>query len=742
MPRHRLVRAALGLIVALGMAWNLPALAEEAAPCPERPPRPPGASYRHDAAIENQPVEVYARELRLMEDSASEFTGAVELHHDGQSLKAEQLRYDKNSGLAEATGDVLFQDASGLSYLTQEMRLNLESRIGHAGSGQFALVDGSARGDAERIDFEGPDHTRFTRVRYTTCAPGQDDWYLKISELRLDTAEDIGVARRTSINFYGVPLIYLPYLSFPISDERKSGFLLPRIGYASERGGQFSIPYYFNLDPQFDDTLTPEFMTRRGLQLQNEFRYLTPRSDGKLEFEILPDDRLANGDTRAAGTYTHKTLFNPYWFAYVDVRGVSDKEYFDDFRDDIGVTSETHLPQNARVDYRGPRWDFSARVADYQTIDRTIAPADRPYARLPQFTLSLTRPVEPNRVNYQLDSELTSFERDASLNGQRFNLYPSVSLPLTASYGYLTPRIGFQHIAYHLTDTPDTTPSLTRGVFSLDSGLFFERDSLWGGRLFTQTLEPRLFYLYVPDKNQDTLPVFDTALSNFTFSSLFRDNRFVGGDRIGDANQLTAAITTRFIDETDGVERVRASLGRVYYFDDREVNLPAATSDTDASDIVAEVSATLTNHWYVRSTAQRSLDDNHTQKFSFFVQYNPAKDRIVNLGRRVTRGELEQTDISTQWPIATRWTVRARSLYSHESQRNLESYAGLEYNACCWALRVIGRRKLSIDPVDNTTPTQHFSVMIELELTGLSKFGHIPDSPLRESMFFLTDRQK
>ncbi|MBI5782814.1 MAG: LPS-assembly protein LptD [Gammaproteobacteria bacterium] len=481
-------------------------------------------------------------------------------------------------------------------------------------------------------------------------------------------------------------------------------------------------------------------MSSRGLQLQNEFRYLTPRSHGMLQFEVLQNDKLANGDDRAAGTYQHLHAFDPFWSGKVDLRGVSDKNYFNDFRDDLGITSQTHLPQNVELDYRGPQWNFSAHAADYQTIDRSIAAADRPYARLPQLNLSLNRPVTPNRLNYFFESEAVSFKRDAGVTGERLNLMPAVSLPLSNGYAFLTPRIGLHHIAYRLSGVPDNTPALARGVFSLDSGLFFERDSRWGGRLFTQTLEPRLYYLYVPGKNQDALPNFDSGIPDFSFPNLFRDNRFVGGDRIGDANQFTAAVTTRFIDEQDGTERARASLGRIYYLDDRQVNLPAATSSTNASDIVAEVTATLASHWHARTNAQWNREDNHTQKYGYYLQYNPAKDRIVNLGRRFSRNELEQTDISTEWPLASRWTFRARSLHSQEINRNLETYAGVEYNACCWKLRVMASRRFFLDTANNNAITQNKTIMFELELTGLSKLGRVPNSPLRESVFSFPPR--
>jgi LPS-assembly protein len=739
MPLLRPAHAVLCLIIAVATGWHPVSQAVEDGVCPERPLRPPAAKPR-PPAMENPPTDIRARELHMVSGGVSEFSGNVEMQQGGQRLTAEQLRYDKATGLADATGNVMFQDTSGANFQTQETHINLESRLGYAGPSYFRLENIGARGDAERIDFEGPDHTRLTRVRYTTCAPGQDDWYLNIHELRLDTVEDIGTAYHTSVNFQGVPLFYLPYLSFPISDQRKSGFLIPRVGTASNHGLEVAAPYYFNLAPNFDDTLAPQFMTERGLQLQNQFRYLTRHSEGKFELEMLPHDRMENGDNRAAGLYQHKHVFNALWTGNIDLRAVSDKNYFVDFGDTLSLTSQTHLPQNAEVDYRGALWNFSARAADYQTIDPTIALTDRPYARLPQLNLSTNIPVKPNSANYYFESEAVNFERSVGVTGERLNLSPALSLPFENSYGFVTPRIGVRHIAYHLSNTQDETPSLTRGVFSVDGGLMFERDSRWGERLFTQTLEPRLYYLYVPAKGQDGLPNFDTGVPDLSFSNLFRDNRFTGGDRIGDSNQITAALTTRFIDEKDGSERGRASLGRIYYLADRQVNLPAGPSGAASSDIVGEAAATLAGNWHARSTVQWNRVDDHLQRYNYYLQYNPAKNRIVNIGKRYSRGELEQTDVSTEWPIAGRWTFRARSLYSQRDRRNVDSYAGVEYNACCWALRILGSRRLSVDTVNNNAATQNTSIMLELELTGLSKLGHIPDSPLRESVFSFPSR--
>ena len=740
MPFSPPTRTALCLIaVALACPW-LPAKAAEESVCPQteyvKTPVTPNTK-----PADNPPLYIRAQELHSVQGGATEFSGRVEATHDTRRLTADRVLYNKSTDKAEAYGDVTLNDSAGTSFKASELHLQLNSRTGYAGRSTFNVPSHNARGDAERIDFEGPDHTRLKKVRYTTCAPGRDDWYLRISELELDTEEGIGTARHTSVIFQDVPFFYFPYLNFPISDQRKSGFLMPKVGVSNKLGTELSTPYYWNIAPNYDDTFTPHIMSSRGLGIQNEFRYLTRHSGGEVNVEFLPNDNRAYGDDRFAGVYKHNEVFSPLWTGNIDVRGVSDKDYLSDFGDNLEITSQTFLPQNAVANYRGSLWSFSVRASDYQTVDKTIPLDARPYARLPQLNLAASPPIEPNRMNYSFDSEAVNFRHEdtAKVAGERVNLGPAISLPLSNSYSYLTPRIGMRQISYKLAGASNDTPAITSGVFSLDSGLFFERESIWGDRLYTQTLEPRLFYLYVPYKNQDSLPVFDTGLAELNFPGLFRENRFSGGDRLGDANQTALGITTRFLDDKDGTERLRAGLGRIYYFSDLRVNLPPGTSTPSASDIVGEANALLTGNWHARANVLWNRDEDHIQKYNYYLQYNPAKNRIVNVGRRLSRNELDQAEVSTEWPIQGRWALRARSLYSLQDRHNVDSYAGFEYNACCWALRVMAARRLVQDTVATVavpgTGTQSRSIMFELELTGLSKLGRTPDSPLKESVF-------
>jgi LPS-assembly protein len=681
----------------------------------ERPPAP----------SPHAPVYVTADELRALRGGESEFTGHVEATRADARLTAAHLLYDSATTRAEADGAVTYTQEPGDRFETSRLNLKMDTREGETAEATFVLGGGLGRGDAQRVEFAGHDRTVLHDVRFTTCASGQDSWFLGAKELELDTATDIGTARHTTVEFQGVPIFYFPYLSFPISDERKSGFLMPMFGYNDKQGVVLETPYYLNLAPNYDATLSPRLMATRGLMLGSEFRYLGRATDGQVAIDYLPNDR-DTGEDRAAGSYVHHQRLSPEWTANVDVRAASDKEYFSDFGDDLNIRSRTHLPQTADLNYSDPLWAFNARLAGYQTVDPAIPPEARPYQRLPQLTLAARPAARTNELRPHFEAEAVYFTRDVGITGSRLNLNPALSLPLAAPYGFLTPKIGAHHIAYNLSDAADDTPSVTRPVYSLDSGLYFERDTGGGG---LQTFEPRLFYLYVPPKNQDALPNFDTGLPDFSFASLFRENRFSGGDRIGDANQLTVAVTSRFFEEATGSQWLRLSLGEIHYFADREVNLPPGIATQGTSDLAAEAVAWLPGNWHASGTVQWNQHTEEVEKSGLYVQYQPTARRILNLGHRYLRDQFDAADVSTEWPLAAHWTLRARSLYSLKDKRNVESYAGLEYDACCWAVRVFAERHFSEER------GQVNSVQLELELTGLSSLGGAPKSPLKQSLF-------
>lgn len=691
-------------------------------------------------ANRNAPLHLRANSIQAEQSGVTELDGYVELIRGTDRITADHLRYEKPTDTAEARGNVQYRNANGDTFYTRDLQLQLDTHLGEAGLTRFTVANERGRGDAQRIEFQGPDNARLDESRFTTCREGQDDWFLKVRRLDLDHDEDIGTAHNATVEFFGVPLFYLPYLSFPISNERKSGFLIPGIGRSDRHGFVISAPYYFNLAPNYDATVTPRVLSERGLQLQNQFRYLTENSTGKLEIDTLQNDRRAQKegleeDDRSSGYFLHQQTFNPLWAGKIDLRGASDKEYFRDYGDRLSLTSQSFLPQLMETVYRGPQWMFATRLTDHQVVDRNIAPDARPYARLPQLQLASSALPRPNRLHPQFESEWSRFEHSHLLNGERLNVHTGLSLPLENAWSFLTPKVGARYTGYRLDRQDDATPALVRGSVSLDSGLFFERETGWSGRDTIQTLEPRLFYLYVPYKNQDALPNFDSGVPDLSFASLFRENRFTGGDRIGDTNQITTAMTTRFLDAEEGIERLRFSLGRIYYFTDPEVNLPAGTPDRTQSDLVAEVSAWLIDNWHARETVLWNNGDRRADRSSTYLQYHPARNKIFNIGYVFVRDQIGQYDVSAEWPLFGRWSVRGRSLRSERDDRNVETYAGIEYNACCWALRVVAARRFQ-------DPDQDDSIMFELQLTGLSKLGGVPDSPLKQGLFSFNDGRK
>ncbi len=741
MPPRSYRRTALWTAIAAGLVLAQAALAQAPEGCPQPRPIP-----QRDPQLPDLPTHVRADEVDAVQDGRSEFRGHVEMTQGQNRLQADQVIYDSQTDISQARGNVVLDNETGDSYRTQYLELHNETRRGHATAGSYTLSSNDARGEMQRADFLDRDHARLTQMTYTTCPPGQDDWVLIAPEVEIDNVEEMATVRNARVEFKGMPIYYLPRGSFSISNKRKSGFLTPSFGYSSRNGIDVTAPYYLNLAPNYDATVTPHVMGLRGLQLQNEFRYLTRRSEGKVDVDVLPGDQLRDRDRvtgeplnkdRYAGKYIHAHTFTPLWSGNVNLQGVSDKDYFNDFGNNLNTTSTTHLPQNAEVNYRGSIWNFAARLSDYQTVDKTIALADRPYARLPQLVLSANTPTVSGQAQYQLGSEFVHFRRDVGIVGTRVNLIPAVSYPMLRSYGFLTPKVGVRHIGYGLSGTSDTSPSVSAGFFSLDGGLFFDRDFAWGGRDYTQTLEPRIYYLYVPRKNQDHLPNFDSGVPELSFPNLFRDQRLDGGDRIGDANQVTLALTSRVLDADDGVERLRGSIGRIYYFADRRVNIPADTLTPSSSDIVAEAAARLRRNWFINGAAQLDTANNRTQKSNVYLQYNPARNKIVNLGQRYSRLDLHQRDISVEWPLVARWSIRARALDSIRDGRNLETYVGAQYQSCCWAFRaILGRRLLESDPATNHFKHGKF-IMFELELTGLAshKRGDLPESPLKQSVF-------
>ncbi|MCP5420611.1 MAG: LPS assembly protein LptD, partial [Gammaproteobacteria bacterium] len=475
-----------------------------------------------------------------------------------------------------------------------------------------------------------------------------------------------------------------------------------------------------------DMTVAPRLLSKRGVLLGLEYRFLRQRDRGEIHTEYLPYDRVYGNDRSAVyATYQSNPL--PRLYSNVLVQAVSDDQYLDDLSNNVDLLSTASLERHVDFRYFGREWQALLRAQNFQTIDNTIFanPEDEPYSRLPQFLFDGHWGQRFGGLDYKLRGEVVRFEHDDDITGDRLDIAPGVSLPLTSSGGFLTPSLSYRYTAYNLHNTPpgsDNQPTRGAPIASLDAGLFFERpmQSDWWYGDGIMTLEPRLFYLYVPYRNQTDIPIFDSSEIDSNYSWLFLDNRFSGADRLGDANQLTTAFTTRFLSTTDGREQWRASIGQIHYFRDREVTLDnTAPVEGSRSQLIAETLVNLGPSLAVRGALQWDVDENRTQRGAFDVRYHPDPYHLFNLSHRFVENDLEQIDMAMVWPLQSRWRTVARWNYSLKENRNLDLFAGFEYQECCWSLRMLARQRRD-DPEDDN-PTN--SILLELELKGLAGIG-------------------
>ena len=593
----------------------------------------------------------------------------------------------------------------------------------------------SSRGDAKEVLFEGQDKKRLKDARYTTCEAGVDDWYIKAKEIELDDYTQSGTAKNAYVEFKGVPLLYTPWMKFSFNNERKSGLLAPTIGSTTRSGFETTIPYYINIAPDMDATVGARYLSRRGLQLQGEFRYLGEHYSGVDSLEYLDNDSQKDS-RRYYANLSHNHDLGGGWSAGYNLEKVSDNEFFADMSTRIINTSRVNLPQEGRVDYVGDVWRFNGIVQKYQTLDGL----SYPYQRLPQLTLSANK--DWDYFTTDLYSEYAYFDRNENAplaaTGNRLTLYPSISMPFTQTYGFVTPKFGVHSTYYNVKDNNFTvngqniannSDSRTLPIFSVDSGLYFERDFGIVKNNYTQTIEPRMFYVYIPDHNQDQLPVFDSALSDLNLTTLFSENQFTGNDRINNANQLSLALTTRMIDKDTGIERFTATVGQRYYFEKQKVGLPGTIlSNSNSSDVIAAVTARLSNQWNLDAFWQYNTDGAGLVRGNMLARYNPEPGKLMNFGYRYTQDFLEQLNVSGQWPLSKGWYGIGRYNYSVREHKPIESLAGVEYDAGCWQMRGVIQR------VETATAKANYGLFFQLELGGLASIGANPLNLLRRDI--------
>jgi LPS-assembly protein len=661
-------------------------------------------------------------------------SGDAVIRYNEQQLAASNIVYRRADGVLTAEDGVRLAGPN-LVVTGDNARIETVKKRGRLENVAFAIPGEFARGNASELDFEGATRQYLREAYYTACPPGNRDWFLTADKIKLDQDTGRGEARNAKVTFKKVPLLYTPYLSFPLDDRRKSGLLFPKIGTSDEAGLDISVPWYWNIAPNRDMTLIPRYMSDRGVMLGGEFRYLTRHSNNRISGEYLANDEAFSNKDRSLVSIQHNGNPVPRLVTRIEASDVSDTSYFDDLGSNLVQTSQTSLERTAQATWFGDGWQTSMTVQDFQNVDETITSAERPYKQLPQIMFS----TAPDRRFFGLqasaDAELNHFQHsDNSLvTGTRLDLTPRISMPLERPGWYIRPTLGVRHTTYWLDDVaPGEEDDLDRTlpIATLDMGTVFERNGSWRDRPYIQTLEPRLFYLYVPNEDQDDLPIFDTDNYDQNFWSLFRENRFSGPDRMGDANQLAVALSTRIMDPASGRELISASLGSLLYFRNRRVTLPGEPIDTeDSSDLIGEVVVGLSRRWRGLAEVHWNPHESNVERNNYLLQYRGGPRRLVNLGYRYRDGTQKQADFSFLWPISRDWHAVGRWYYDLDDSETIEALAGLGYESCCWGIQVLGRSFINKDG-----QTRNTSVFVQLELKGLGKLGTRVDDALERGI--------
>lgn len=747
-----------------GLSWDIDAAPLLAAASPAGNGR--GGLKNAEAVALGTDITSSSDQLTTTADGQTELNGNVDVHVGEREIQADKLIYDRNNNSLNVSGQVRFHDPTVLVQGDTGRYGDDGALFNHA---QFQLLQQSGHGSADQISMSPSDVITLRNVIYTSCPQQRATWQIRARELRLDTAAGEGVGRGAIVDVHGIPIAYLPWISFPLNDARKSGFLFPEISTSSRSGGMLSTPWYWNIAANQDATFVPTYYTNRGLDLGVQYRFLSASNRGSIDASYLPSDRAYGTELRGEGRVDPNS--DRSYLRFLDrlqlpdntridtsIQSVSDTEYFEDFSQGSQSTSTPFLARSIAIGHRDDIWNLRLQVLGYQTLDNTLPDSgvddERPYIQLPRLSaIGLWSPQRWPMLVTGFDSELVNFTRSvgsscacttgscgscnpppctvassaanaapwACVSGWRLDAKPQIGLDVSGPGYFFRPNIAWDLTQYSLRDsgTPDSSPQRSLPIVDIDTGLQFERLAGSGG-MRSMTLEPRLMYVYIPYRDQSSLPVFDTSTPDLNSIELFRPNRYVGVDRIGDANELTMGVTTQLFENSSGVRYLSATLGQSLYLNQPRVTLPDQTAQParTTSSLIAEVNLTAYRHWNLQVDIGSNPAVSSIQQAEVLVQYLASNKQVVNVGYLFRDGVVQQVDASGAWPVSARWDVYARAVYSLLDRAPIENFAGFQYRGTCWSIRAVAQSSVSTRTGERDT-----GVSLQLELTGLSNVG-------------------
>lgn len=718
---------------------------------------------------ESAPMEVKSNYAEVFENEIGSYSGNVNMSRADQKSTSTKANYNNASQVLDLQGDVYYSEEE-LALHSDTAMLNFASDQAKIRDAQFIAAAKPLRGTAKFIYRKSPALSEYKDVAYTSCRPGNQDWVIHTSDLSMNKTTGRGTVKNAWLEFKGAPVFYSPYLTFPTDNRRVSGFLMPSFGSTRYSGFRIAAPYYWNIAPNYDATITPRELINRGPSIATNFRYLTERSKGNIALEYMPVDMKRNNDSRFYGSIKNKSVLSPNIRSNVDLSYVSDREYFAQLGSALTFSNYNYLKSSADIGYVKDGINFNTSFVNYQSINTTLVNTPLPYRVLPRINLNLDHAFKFMPLNTAIDNEYVYFQQDHLVNGQRFNTKPSVSIPVETANAYFTPKFSVQQTNYALSNITQAgmSESISRTVpiFSANTGLNFEKSLSLGNTNYLHTIEPRLFYLFVPYTNQQNLPVFDTAQYDFQYNALFRENSFSGTDRIQNANQISTAISSRLIDDKSGLERLKLDIGEIIYFQNRQVTAPvllangkyANLGDTNDnySNLVTELSSQFTRDLSTVSGLQWNPLSNDIQRVNAGIHYRNKDNEIFNIGYLYRKNplfanrsnDITQTDSSFRYPIYDNWSAMGRWQYSLLYNKTQDALFGVEKENCCWRFRVALRHYTNNLASGNglfygsnpNTPntfagTAQNGIFFEIELKGLSALGDDMDTFLQKEIY-------
>ena len=762
-PTGRLRLVAGPWVLAAGAILHGPGQAQ---PAIVDPPALKSSRLLRDAIPASQrpslPTFVSGERISSRTDLETLIEGQAELRRGDIVIRADRLEYYQPEDLARARGNVSINRAGDV-YEGPTLELKVESFEGFFLQPRYRFLKNEGHGEAERVDFVDKDRALIRNATFTTCrrlpGPGwMPDWILRAASISIDNEEEVGQAEGALLTFKGMPLLPIPAFSFPLSNRRKSGFLPPSFGVDSVNGLELSVPYYWNIASNRDATLFPAVMSKRGVDLAGEFRYMETAYAGQLRANFMPGDKLRKVN-RWGLAYSHNGTLDTGIAALgpvginLSLNRVSDDNYWRDFTRVNPWLTQRLLANDLGLSWSSGFLSANLRMLKWQTLQDAAAPIVPPYDRMPQARLRYARPNVAG-FDYSVDLDSTQFESDRLLtgqaNGRRTYSVAQVSRPWVSPSGFITPKLQLHATSYQFNSAlanGATSASRVVPTFSLDSGVVFERDASYFGRAFRQTLEPRAFYVHTPYRDQSQLPNYDSGSNDFNFASIYADNAFVGNDRISDSDLLTLGVSTRLLDPDTGAEAARFGIAQRVRFKDQRVSLPGGSPIAKGfSDVLVGATANLDPRWSLDSTVQFNTDTARSIRSTIGGRYTPSNYRVVSAAYRLQRGSSEQIDIGWQWPINDLWGDRGQDLgagrgqgegrwysvgrinFSLREGKLVDSVVGLEYDGGCWLGRIV------LERLQTGATSSNRRIMFQLEFVGFSRLGANPLQTLKQNI--------